>query len=46
MGTDNLASGAAGVAFTIEKCPVPIIFVGAQRSSDRGSSDAGMNLIQ
>lgn len=45
MGTDNLAVGAAGVAFAIEKCPIPIIFVGAQRSSDRGSSDAGMNLI-
>jgi glutamyl-tRNA(Gln) amidotransferase subunit D len=45
MGTDNLAVGAAGVAFAIENCPIPVIFVGAQRSSDRGSSDAGMNLI-
>ena len=45
MGTDNLAVGAAAVAFIVEQTPVPIIFVGAQRSSDRGSSDAGMNLI-
>ncbi|MFH1063840.1 MAG: Glu-tRNA(Gln) amidotransferase subunit GatD [Candidatus Woesearchaeota archaeon] len=45
IGTDNLAVAAAAVAFAIEKCPVPVIFVGAQRSSDRGSSDAAMNLI-
>ncbi len=45
MGTDNLAVGAAALSFVVEKSPVPIILVGAQRSSDRGSSDAGMNLI-
>jgi glutamyl-tRNA(Gln) amidotransferase subunit D len=45
IGTDNLAVAAAGVSFAIEKCPVPVIFVGAQRSSDRGSSDAAMNLV-
>jgi len=45
MGTDNLAVAAAALSFIIEKTPIPIIFVGAQRSSDRGSSDAGMNLI-
>jgi len=45
MGTDNLAVGAAALAFALEKCPVPVLFVGAQRSSDRGSSDAAMNLI-
>ncbi len=45
MGTDNLAVGAAGLAFALEKCPIPVIMVGAQRSSDRGSSDAAMNLI-
>ncbi|MBW2964386.1 Glu-tRNA(Gln) amidotransferase subunit GatD [Candidatus Woesearchaeota archaeon] len=44
MGTDNLAVAAAGLAFALEKCPIPVIFVGAQRSSDRGSSDAAMNL--
>ncbi len=45
MGTDNLAVASAALAFVIEKTPVPIILVGAQRSSDRGSSDAEMNLI-
>jgi glutamyl-tRNA(Gln) amidotransferase subunit D len=45
MGTDNLAVAAAALSFMIEASPVPIVFVGAQRSSDRGSSDAAMNLI-
>ncbi len=45
MGTDNLAVAAAGLAFVLEESPVPVIFVGAQRSSDRPSTDAAMNLI-
>ncbi len=45
MGTDNLAVAAAALSFIIEKTPIPIILVGSQRSSDRGSSDAGMNLM-
>ncbi len=45
MGTDNLAVAAAALSFIVEKTPVPILLVGAQRSSDRGSSDAAMNLI-
>jgi glutamyl-tRNA(Gln) amidotransferase subunit D len=45
MGTDNLAVASAALSFIVEKSSIPIIFVGAQRSSDRGSSDAGMNLI-
>ncbi|MDP3734350.1 MAG: Glu-tRNA(Gln) amidotransferase subunit GatD, partial [Nanoarchaeota archaeon] len=45
MGTDNLAVASAALSFIVEKSPVPIIFVGAQRSSDRGSSDAAMNLV-
>jgi len=45
MGTDNLAVASAALAFIIEQTPIPIILVGAQRSSDRGSSDAAMNLI-
>ena len=45
MGTDNLAVAAAALAFALEDLPVPVIIVGAQRSSDRGSSDAAMNLI-
>ncbi|MBW2968149.1 Glu-tRNA(Gln) amidotransferase subunit GatD [Candidatus Woesearchaeota archaeon] len=45
MGTDQLAVAACGVAFAIQKCPGPVMFVGAQRSSDRGSSDAAMNMV-
>ena len=45
MGTDNLAGASSALAFIIESTSIPIIFVGAQRSSDRGSSDTAMNLI-
>ncbi|MBI4155306.1 Glu-tRNA(Gln) amidotransferase subunit GatD [Candidatus Woesearchaeota archaeon] len=45
MGTDNLAVASAALAFIIENPPIPIILVGAQRSSDRGSTDAALNLI-
>ena len=45
MGTDNLAVASAALAFIVESSPIPIVFVGAQRSSDRGSSDAAMNVI-
>jgi len=45
IGTDNLTVAAAALSFIIEQTPIPIILVGSQRSSDRGSSDGGMNLI-
>ena len=45
MGTDNLAVASAALSFVLESCPVPVILVGAQRSSDRGSSDAYLNLL-
>src|SRR3989338_4398406 len=44
-GTDTIAITAAALSFMIEHPPVPIILVGSQRSSDRGSSDAAMNLF-
>ena len=44
-GTDTMTYTSAALAFMIEKPRVPIILVGAQRSTDRGSSDAAMNLI-
>lgn len=44
-GTDMLGYSAAALAFELENCPIPVIIVGSQRSSDRGSSDAAMNLI-
>ncbi len=45
IGTDNLVVASAAVSFMVEHTPIPIVFVGSQRSSDRGSSDAAMNLI-
>jgi glutamyl-tRNA(Gln) amidotransferase subunit D len=45
IGTDNLAVASAALAFILEEVHIPVLFVGAQRSADRGSSDAGMNLI-
>lgn len=44
-GTDTMGYTAAALSFMFENLPIPVILVGAQRSSDRGSSDAEMNLI-
>ncbi len=44
-GTDTLHYTSAALSFMLENLPVPVLLVGAQRSSDRGSSDAGSNLI-
>lgn len=44
-GTDTLTYTAAALSFMFENLPIPIILVGAQRSSDRGSSDASMNIV-
>ena len=45
QGTDTLHYTAAALSFVLEKLSVPVLVVGAQRSSDRGSSDAAMNLV-
>ncbi|MFP4544352.1 MAG: Glu-tRNA(Gln) amidotransferase subunit GatD [Candidatus Kapaibacterium sp.] len=44
-GTDTMHHTAAALSFMIQNCPVPIVMVGSQRSSDRPSSDAALNLI-
>ncbi len=44
-GTDTLHHTAAILSFMIQDSPVPIILVGSQRSSDRPSSDAALNLM-
>jgi len=44
-GTDTLGYSAAALSFILENVNIPVLFVGAQRSSDRGSSDAAMNLV-
>ncbi len=44
-GTDTLSHTAAALTFMVQDSPVPIILVGSQRSSDRPSSDAALNLM-
>lgn len=44
-GTDTLHYTGAALSFALQGLPVPVLLVGAQRSSDRGSSDAGLNLL-
>lgn len=43
-GTDTMMYSAAALSFMV-KTPVPIVFVGSQRSADRPSSDNAMNAI-
>src|SRR5881397_4214621 len=43
-GTDTLHYTAAALSFALANIPVPVLLVGAQRSSDRPSSDAASNL--
>ena len=44
-GTDTMHYTSAALSFMLQNLPVPVVLVGAQRSSDRGSSDNAMNLI-
>lgn len=43
-GTDTMTYTASAISFMVHT-PVPIVFVGAQRSADRPSSDSTMNAI-
>ncbi len=44
MGTDTMHYASAAISFMLENLNSPVVVTGAQRSSDRGSSDAFMNL--
>jgi glutamyl-tRNA(Gln) amidotransferase subunit D len=44
-GTDTLGYTAAALSFALDGVPVPVILVAAQRSPDRPSSDAPLNLF-
>lgn len=44
-GTDTMHYTAAALSFALQNLPIPVVLVGAQRSSDRPSSDASTNLI-
>jgi glutamyl-tRNA(Gln) amidotransferase subunit D len=43
-GTDTMAYTAAALAFCLKDLSGPVVLVGSQRSSDRPSSDATLNL--
>ena len=44
-GTDTMHYTSAFLSFALSGYPIPIALVGSQRSSDRPSSDAALNLI-
>jgi glutamyl-tRNA(Gln) amidotransferase subunit D len=44
-GTDTMAYSAAALAFQLPEISNPVVFTGAQRSPDRPSSDAHLNLV-
>ncbi len=44
-GTDTMHYTAAALSFSLAGIPIPVALVGSQRSSDRPSSDAALNLI-
>ncbi len=44
-GTDTMHHTAGALSYMIQNSPVPIVLVGSQRSSDRPSSDAALNLM-
>ena len=44
-GTDTMSFTSAALSFMLKDLSIPIVLVGSQRSSDRPSSDAALNLI-
>jgi len=44
-GTDTMHYTSAALSFALQNLPIPIVLVGAQKSSDRPSSDAALNLL-
>jgi glutamyl-tRNA(Gln) amidotransferase subunit D len=44
-GTDTMHFSSAALSFMLKNLSGPVVLTGAQRSSDRGSSDTTMNLV-
>ena len=44
-GTDTLTYSACALSFMLRDLSIPVVFTFAQKSSDRGASDAFMNLL-
>ncbi|MDV3276868.1 MAG: Glu-tRNA(Gln) amidotransferase subunit GatD [Nitrososphaerales archaeon] len=45
QGTDTLGYTAAALSFALSGVPIPVVITAAQRSSDRPSTDATLNLL-
>ena len=45
MGPTLCTTRRSALSFALQNLPIPVVLVGAQRSSDRPSSDAALNLI-
>lgn len=45
QGTDTIHYTAAALSFMLQNLPIPVLIVGSQRSPDRGSSDAYLNIF-
>ena len=44
-GTDTMGYTGSALTFFLKNLPIPVIILGSQRSSDRPSSDAAINLL-
>lgn len=44
-GTDTMAYTGSALSYFLQNLPIPVIILGSQRSSDRPSSDAAINLL-
>jgi len=44
-GTDTMHYSSAALSYMLQDTPVPIVLVGAQRSPDRPSTDARLNIL-
>ncbi|MFX1340574.1 MAG: Glu-tRNA(Gln) amidotransferase subunit GatD [Promethearchaeota archaeon] len=44
-GTDTMSFTSAALSFMLKNLSIPVVLVGSQRSSDRPSSDAALNLM-
>lgn len=44
-GTDTMAYSSAALSFMLRGLTKPVVFTGAQRSTDRGSADSYLNLV-
>ncbi|MFA4982787.1 MAG: Glu-tRNA(Gln) amidotransferase subunit GatD [Candidatus Micrarchaeia archaeon] len=43
-GTDTMHYTSSALSFMLQNLPCPVVLTGSQRSSDRGSSDAAVNM--